>query len=208
MKRAPVDAERARLRSELRARRRSISASDRIAGAQALAEHLLALRGLPVSGHVAGYWAMDGEIALHAWQMQLPPGLTYCLPVLADEGRLGFAPWRAGAPLVTNRFGIPEPDVPKSLLLPPASMALVVMPLVGFDARCERLGMGGGWYDRSFAGARTGSSAKGAGMPMLAGAAFELQRVDALPTAPWDVALDAVCTERQTYYRQLMHEPA
>jgi len=206
MKRAPGDAERARLRSELRARRRSISASDRIAGAQALADHLLALRGLPVSGHVAGYWAMDGEIALHAWQMRLPPGLTYCLPVLADEGRLGFAPWRAGAPLVTNRFGIPEPDVARSALLSPDSMALVVMPLVGFDARCERLGMGGGWYDRSFAGARVGSSVPR--MPMLAGAAFELQRVDALPTAPWDVALDAVCTERQTYYRQPMHEPA
>jgi len=207
MKRAPVDAERARLRSELRARRRSISASDRIAGAQALARQLLDLRGLPASGHVAGYWAMDGEIALHAWQMQLPPGLTYCLPVLADEGRLGFAPWRAGAPLVTNRFGIPEPDVARSALLSPDSMALVVMPLVGFDARCERLGMGGGWYDRSFAGARVGSSAPQR-MPMLAGAAFELQRVDALPTAPWDVALDAVCTERQTYYRQPMHEPA
>ena len=206
MKRAPGDAERARLRSELRARRRSISASDRIAGAQALAVQLLALRGLPVSGHVGGYWAMDGEIALHAWQMRLPPGLTYCLPVLADEGRLGFAPWRAGAPLVTNRFGIPEPDVARSALLSPDSMALVVMPLVGFDARCERLGMGGGWYDRSFAGARVGSSVPR--MPMLAGAAFELQRVDALPTAPWDVALDAVCTERQTYYRQPMHEPA
>jgi 5-formyltetrahydrofolate cyclo-ligase len=208
MKRPPVDAERTQLRSELRARRRSIAASDRIAGAQALSEQLLAFRDLPVAGHVAGYWAMDGEIALHAWQMRLPPELTYCLPVLADEGRLGFAPWRAGDPLVTNRFGIPEPDVPRSVLLAPASMALVVLPLVGFDARCERLGMGGGWYDRSFAESRAGPRAKSPATPVLVGAAFELQRVDALPTAPWDVALDAVCTERQTYYRQPMHEHA
>lgn len=203
-----MDAERTRLRVELRARRRAIAAPERIAAAQDLAIRLLALPGMPLSGYVAGYWAIDGEIALHAWQLQLPPGLTYCLPTLADEGRLGFAPWRPGDPLATNRFGIPEPDVARSTLLAPASMALAVMPLVGFDARCERLGMGGGWYDRSFAESQPGSGEAGRRRPLLVGAAFELQRVEALPTAPWDVVLDAVCTERQTYYRQPTHEPA
>ena len=55
--------------------------------------------------------------------------------------------------------------------------------------------MGGGWYDRTFA-FRGDASA-----PMLVGAAFETQRVDAIDTAPWDVALDAVCTETRTYHR-------
>ena len=203
-----MDIERARLRTELRARRRAIAAPDRIAAAQDLAQRLLALPDAPASGYVAGYWAMDGEIALHAWQMQLPAGLTYCLPVLAEGDLLGFAAWRPGDPLVTNRFGIPEPDVGRSAMLPPASMALVVMPLVGFDVRCERLGMGGGWYDRTFARSSARPSDAKVGRPLLVGAAFEVQRVDALPTAPWDVGLDAVCTERQTYYRQPMHEPA
>lgn len=195
------------MRLELRDRRRALAAPERIAAAQQLARHLLAVHGAPKTGHVAGYWAMDGEIALHAWQLNLPQGLTYCLPVLADEGRLKFAAWRPGDALITNRFGIPEPDVARSSLLDPASMALVVMPLVGFDARCERLGMGGGWYDRSFAATRPrpGHPARA---PMLVGAAFDLQRVEALSTAPWDVALDAICTERQIYYRHPTHESA
>ena len=56
------------------------------------------LLGGPPAAHVAGYWALDGEIALHRWQLQLPEGLTYCLPVLAGDV-LRFAPWRPGQPL-------------------------------------------------------------------------------------------------------------
>lgn len=134
---------------------------------------------------------MDGEIALHAWQLQLPKTITYCLPVLCADEQLRFAPWRAGAPLVTGRFGIPEPDVPLSRLMEAAALDLVVVPLVGFDARCHRLGMGGGWYDRSFA-----FRIKHSAPPWLVGAAFSTQRIDRLPAQPWDVRLDAVCTER------------
>jgi len=194
MKRAPVDAERARLRSELRARRRSISASERIAGAQALAEHLLALRGQPVSGHVAGYWAMDGEIALHAWQMRLPRECVYCLPVLCDDQRLRFAPWRPGDALVSNHHGIPEPDLSPAALLEAASLSLVVVPLVGFDEHGHRLGMGGGWYDRSFAFRHERSAP-----PYLVGAAFALQQMPPLAAEAWDVRLDAICTESRCF---------
>src|SRR4249919_4255258 len=97
------------LRRELRAKRRALPAAIRIAAAEALAARLLTLPYAPVSGPVAGYWAMDGEIALHAWQLRLPRECVYCLPVLADE-LLRFAPWRPGDTLVTNRFGIPEPN--------------------------------------------------------------------------------------------------
>jgi 5-formyltetrahydrofolate cyclo-ligase len=185
---------RARLRRRLRDARRAIPAPARIAAANALAARLLALDGAPVHGHVAGYWAMDGEIALHAWQLGLPPGVTYCLPVLHDDGRLRFAPWRPGAPLVANRHGIPEPEVPADALLDATALAAAVVPLVGFDARGHRLGMGGGWYDRSFAFRATAPAP-----PLLVGAAFELQRIDALDDRPWDVPLDAVCTEHATY---------
>ena len=68
---------RAPLRAELRARRRAIPAAERIAAAERLAGHLLALPLLPPSGDVAGYWAMDGEIALHAFQLRLPRGLRW-----------------------------------------------------------------------------------------------------------------------------------
>lgn len=189
------DDPRARLRRELRQRRRELPAAARIAAADALAERLLALPMAPASGFVAGYWAGDGEIALHRWQLRLPSTLTYCLPVLAEGGHLRFARWQAGQALTANRFGIPEPALAPDALLSPEDMAMVVLPLVGFDAAGGRLGMGGGWYDRSFA-FRRGQTAP----PVLVGAAFSVQQVEpALPCETWDVPLDAVCTELATF---------
>ena len=186
--------DRALLRRELRQRRRDLPASVRIAAANTLADRLLALPFLPSSGHVAGYWAMDGEIGLHAFQLRLPPTLTYCLPLLHADESLRFAPWRAGAPLVTNRFGIPEPDIDPDDALPASEMAMLVLPLVGFDARCNRLGMGGGWYDRSLAFRRETPAP-----PWLVGAGFDVQRVEMLQNEAWDVPLDAVCSEAATH---------
>jgi len=184
---------RASLRRDLRAARRAIPPATRIAAAEALAERVLALPFLPADGHVAGYWAMDGEIALHVLQLRLPRLLRYCLPVLADDGRLRFAPWSPGESLVANRHGIPEPAVDASALLDPRAMSLVLVPLVAFDARGHRLGMGGGWYDRSFSFRNAPGAAP---PPWLVGAGFHLQQVEALAAEPWDVPLDAVCTER------------
>jgi 5-formyltetrahydrofolate cyclo-ligase len=185
--------DRTALRRELRRRRRALSAAERIAAAEHLADRLHALPFACQSGRVAGYWAMDGEIALHVWQLRLPPNVVYCLPVLHEDGRLRFAPWRPGAPLVANRYGIPEPDVPSDALLAADAMDFVVVPLVAFDARGHRLGMGAGWYDRSFA-FRSARAAP----PWLVGAGFAAQQVDALSPGSWDVTLDAVCTEHDT----------
>ena len=191
-------AHRRQLRAELRQRRRDLPAARRIAGADRLAEHLLGLPFAPATGYVAGYWAMDGEIALHAWQLKLPRGCVYCLPVLAGD-RLRFAPWRPGDGLVSNAYGIPEPDVSPGSLLDAQQMTLVVLPLVGFDGRGERLGMGGGWYDRTFAFRQDRPAP-----PWLVGAAFATQQIEALDTADWDVRVDAVCTESDTHvFREL-----
>jgi len=188
-----MTSDRASLRSDLRARRRAIPAPQRIAAADALANRLLELEFAPGSGYVAGYWAMDGEIALHGWQLRLPRELLYCLPVLHEENQLRFAPWRPGDPLVTNRFGIPEPDVEPASALPPQAMSLVVMPLVGFDPGGRRLGMGGGWYDRSFAFRHAAKPP-----PWLVGVGFDAQCVAALDAESWDVLPDAICTETRT----------
>ncbi|PPU39446.1 5-formyltetrahydrofolate cyclo-ligase [Xanthomonas arboricola] len=183
------------LRQQLRALRRSLPATQRLAAADALAERLLALPFAPQTGAVAGYWAMDGEIALHRWQLSLPAGVRYCLPVL--DGRvLRFAPWRPGRGLVSNRYGIPEPDVERTDLLAAEEMALVVAPLTGFDAQCRRLGMGGGWYDRSFAFRHRQTPP-----PWLVGVGFAAQQLAALPTESWDVAVDAICTEHATFLK-------
>ena len=190
----PMSDERGALRRAMRECRRALPAPARLAAADALAARLLALPFAPQSGFAAGYWAMDGEIALHAWQLRLPRAVRYCLPVLHADDTLRFAPWRPGEPLLANRHGIPEPDVPAGALLRPEQLDFAVVPLVAFDARGHRLGMGGGWYDRSFAFRRTQP-----GPPRLAGAAFSLQRADAIAAEAWDVPLDAVCTESDTF---------
>ena len=185
--------DRASLRGELRSRRRAIPAPQRIAAADALGNRLLELAFAPTNGHVAGYWAMDGEIALHSWQLRLPRELVYCLPVLHEDSLLRFAPWRPGDPLVTNRFGIPEPDVEPASALPPEALSLVAMPLVGFDPGGRRLGMGGGWYDRTFAFRHAAMPP-----PWLVGVGFDAQCVAALDAESWDVLPDAICTETRT----------
>jgi len=185
----PVNTDRDSLRRELRARRRELPAAERIAAADALAARLLDLPFAPERGYVAGYWAMDGEIALHSWQLRLPRGCIYCLPVLAGDV-LRFAPWRPGDALATNRYGIPEPDIEPTSALQATEMTFVAMPLVGFDAHGTRLGMGGGWYDRTFSFRRASPAP-----PWLVGVGFDSQCVDALAVQDWDVRPDAICTE-------------
>jgi 5-formyltetrahydrofolate cyclo-ligase len=184
-----MTADRDQLRQQLRASRRAIPVGQRMAAAESLARGLLSLPFAPDTGFVAGYWAMDGEIPLHVWQMRLPPTLVYCLPVLSGE-QLRFAPWCPGEPLVTNRFGIPEPDVQPSDCVEAAAIAMAAVPVVGFDRSGNRLGMGGGWYDRSFAFRKSQPAP-----PWLVGVAFAGQELAELPPRSWDVGLDAVCTE-------------
>lgn len=186
--------DRATLRAALRERRRALTAAQRIAAAEALAERILELPFFPQHGCVAGYWAVDGEIGLHVLQLHLPPTLTYCLPVLHADGSLRFAEWRTGAPLVENRFGIPEPDVAPEACRSAAELSLLLVPLTGFDAAGNRLGMGGGWYDRSLAFRRERPAP-----PWLVGAAYATQCTEQIPVEPWDVRLDAICSEDATW---------
>ena len=98
----------------------------------------------------------------------------------------------------TNRFGIDEPDVPESDWIAASELDLALLPLVGFDEDCNRLGVGGGYYDRSFAfsvGVPLGQR------PFLVGLGYELQRVPQLHPERWDVPLDTVVTELQIYCR-------
>lgn len=183
---------RSALRAELRARRRALPARERMAAAETVAARLRALPEL--QGYVAGYWACDGELPLHAL-LAGPQPFVYCLPVLTAGKRLRFAPWRAGDPLVQNRYGIPEPDLAPTSLLAPEQLDCVLLPLLGFDRHGQRLGSGGGYYDRSFAFLRESASPR---RPCLIGVGYALQEVDALAAEAWDVPLDALVSERET----------
>ena len=180
------------LRQQLRARRAALSPGERLAAADAVARHLSDQPELREPGYVGGYWAVGGEVPLHAVQLRLAPGQVWCLPVVQDDGSLRFAPWRAGDPLANNRFGIPEPDVDPASTLAPDALSLVLVPLLGWDRDGHRLGMGGGYYDRSF-DFRRGRP----GPPWLVGVAYACQELPGLAAEPWDVDLDAMATERE-----------
>ena len=180
---------RASLRQALNSKRLGISAAEKMTAAEIVAERILAK--LPdTGGYLAGYWAMAGELPLHVLQMRLPPQWLWCLPVVQAGRQLRFAPWRNGDALGSNRYGIPEPMLEATSCLAPESMQAVILPLLGFSRSGQRLGMGGGYYDASF-GFRKHNPAP----PVLIGAAFACQEIDAFEAQDWDVALDAVATE-------------
>lgn len=180
------------MRRELSAARRALPARERIAAAEGLARLLASLAPLAEATHVAGYWAMDGEISLHAVMPRLADGVAWCLPRLTPGKRLVFAPWRTGEPLVANRFGIPEPDVELDACLDPDRIDVVLAPLVGFDRAGHRLGTGGGYYDRSFA-----FRLQAGPPPLLVGVGYAMQQRDAIERHDWDVPMDFIATEAE-----------
>ena len=94
---------------------------------------------------------------------------------------------------MANEFGIPEPLLRSRRVTAITRLDLVLTPLVGFDEQGNRLGMGGGFYDRSFAYLRQRQRWR---KPHLLGVAFELQNCEqGLPHQQWDVPLDGVVTE-------------
>jgi len=181
------------LRALQRRKRHALPAVARIAAAEAIATHVSALPTFARPGYVGGYWATGGELPLHVLQLRLRPDQVWCLPCVQDDGSLKFAPWRAGDPLFSNRFGIPEPDVAPSSQLDPAQLQFACVPLLGFTRAGHRLGMGGGYYDRAFA-FRLAAAAP----PHLVGIAYAFQELPDFAAEAWDVPLDVVVTETET----------
>ncbi len=180
------------LRATLRARRQGLSPGERMQSAEAVSNNLLSHHIFIQPGYVAGYWAMDGELPLHVLQMRLRAEQVWCLPCIQPDNSLRFAPWRPGDLLESNRFGIPEPAPTVDAQLSAIDMAAILVPLLGFTRGGGRLGMGGGFYDRTLAFRKQTATA-----PVLIGVGYALQEVDDLPGDPWDVALDAIVTEKE-----------
>ena len=162
-----------------------------------LAERVACLDCFRRAESVAASLAFDGEIdTADTVHMAWDQGKSVYLPVLRPGRTLLFAPYTPTTTLKSNRFGIPEPVVDETKMVTGQSLDLVLVPLVAFDEKGCRLGMGGGYYDRSFAFLlRRPDLCK----PILLGAAFELQKVAELIPQAWDVPLHGIVTEDRTY---------
>jgi 5-formyltetrahydrofolate cyclo-ligase len=187
--------ERQELRAQLKSQRASLTAAERIAAASGVAAVLEQLPEFMVDAHIAGYWAVGGELPLHVALTALNGrGQNYHLPVLTPGRTLRFAPWRQGVALQPNRYGIPEPQCDPADLLTPQALGLVLVPLIGFDRRGHRLGTGGGYYDRTFAFLK---HVVRPAQPVLVGIGYSFQELPALPDQAWDIQMDFVATQRE-----------
>lgn len=181
-----MSSDRQTLRKQLRAQRLQLSDSEQaLAASQAKQQFLDALADtLPKEANLALYLTNDGEISpseICEWCWQ--HDINVYLPVL-DGQALVFARYKRDCEWQKNSFGILEPI--DAAPISGAEMDMVLMPLVGFDAQGGRLGMGGGFYDRTFENK--------AQRTHLIGLAHDCQEVDSLPIASWDVPLSGILT--------------
>jgi 5-formyltetrahydrofolate cyclo-ligase len=187
------------LRRAIRQARRALTPRQQrdhgVAVANRLRRESLFLR----AARIAAYLAADGEIdPMPLLRAALAAGKRCYLPVLHPLGgpSLWFCEWREGDPLVPNRFAIPEPEPRRRPPHRAWQIDLLLVPLVAFDAHGNRLGMGGGYYDRTLAYLHHRTHWR---RPHVVGLAHALQRVDALPKNAWDIPVDGVITERETH---------
>ena len=175
------------LRAQLRAERDAfaIEASEAILAPAHFVEKLTP--GLIVATYVAiGSEADPTQLAAAAAQQ----GCKLALPfVIGRAEPIRFLAWEMGEPLVDGPFGLRQPHAER----PEVAPNVILTPLVGFDARLNRLGQGAAHYDRAFA--RYPDA-------MRIGVAWSVQEVPAIPTEIWDVPLHAVITEKGMTWHQ------
>jgi len=178
------------LRSHMRQTRRSLSTTAQKLAGHRLKQQLNQNPSFKYAKHIALYLANDGEvITLPAIQQAWLNGQKVYLPVLDPirKGFLWFVEYQANSRMRVNRFGITEPDPRFNKHMPPRFLSVVGLPLVAFDPQGNRLGMGGGFYDRSFEFCRYEGI-----KPQLFGLAHHCQEVKTLPTESWDIQLTGI----------------
>jgi 5-formyltetrahydrofolate cyclo-ligase len=178
--------DKALLRRELRRRRQALSSEQQHAAAAAVTRHIEVLQDWQSARRIALYLAADGEIdTAPLAALARAQAKELYLPVILPDNSLTFARWQQGATLHPNRYGIPEPPEPV-VSSPAGGLDLIVLPLVGWDRRGGRLGMGGGFYDRTL------EEVSG---PRLLGLGHSCQELETVPLQAWDVRLDFVATD-------------
>jgi 5-formyltetrahydrofolate cyclo-ligase len=187
------------VRKDARSKRRAVSAAQQKSAARHLLRKLVTTSLFRFSKRIAFTMAADGEIdpSLLLAEAQRRGKECY-LPVISPIGapRLRFKRWRKGETLRRNFYDIAEPR--EGRYCPPHTLSLVLLPLVAFDANCNRLGMGKGYYDRTFAFRRLSARHR----PVMVGLAHECQRVERLEVEAWDLPLDGIVTDQHWYRSQ------
>lgn len=187
-----VDEGKRNLRRKARRTRENLQAETGSVAAAELANRFLATIPCDLSAVVAGYWPMGSEIDVRPLCRRLrDAGVSTALPVVSNKSQpLIFRVWEKATELAPGPYGTHQPTEASRTVAPD----ILLVPLLAFDARGNRLGYGGGYYDRTLTALRALRSV------LAIGVAFDGQRVDRLEVGVHDAPLDGVVTERDAYY--------
>ena len=188
-----------KLRQSFRERRNSLSLEAHNTAAQAVVQRCEDSKLFDNCKHVALYTSFNGELntspLIHAlWQRKI----SVYLPVIHPfcKGYLLFLRYTDNTPMQSNQFGILEPKLDVSQIILPTQLDILFTPLVAFDDHGNRLGMGGGFYDRTLKALQTASSST---QPKVIGLALDIQKTNLLPTESWDIPLPFILTPSKLY---------
>ena len=187
---------RSQLRKEIRQRRNTLSVIQQRNAAIALATSLSSHSKIQAANRIAVYLTNDGELGTSifidwCWQQQKEVYLPVVHPF--SSGNLLFLRYQQDSKLISNAFGILEPKLDVTKVCPLTELDIICTPLVAFDETGARLGMGGGFYDRSLAHWQQTKL-----YPL--GLAHDCQLVKNIPVESWDIPLPEIITPSKNYF--------
>lgn len=179
--------EKANLRNGRLAARDAIPPAERLEKNLSLTAHGVGAISISAGTTVSGFLPIRSEVDLKPLMASFAAeGARLCLPAILDRETIVFRQYRPDAELISMGFGTFGPAEHEPVLQPD----IMLVPLAAFDAFGNRIGYGGGYYDRAIHQMRE----KG-GNPRLIGIAFDCQEVASVPVEPHDIRLDAILTE-------------
>lgn len=176
-------------RKEKRTQRQNIDDTSRLEKSQLICQKVLCTTAYQKAECIGAYLSLPEEVDVQSIiQQAWADGKSVFLPVVLAWGvPLKFAPYTPNTALKKDCLDIDIPDVDPKDYIDATALDLVVTPLVAFDEKDNRIGMGGGFYDRTFAFKKTQAT------PCLIGVAFAVQKVDGIITVnEWDIRPDVI----------------
>ncbi|BAJ03508.1 5-formyltetrahydrofolate cyclo-ligase [Shewanella violacea] len=186
--------ERQSIRTQIRQARRALTAEQQSTYATQAAKLMLTQPKILEAKHLALYLSNDGELdTAPLIQALWALGIKLYLPRLHpfSQGNLIFMAYTPETEMLKNSYGIAEPKLDIRGLIPSEKLDVIITPLVAFDTQGNRMGMGGGYYDRTLASHRSQDK------PYPVGYAHDCQQLDSLPCEHWDVPLPLLITPTQ-----------
>ena len=184
------------LREHLKLKRKNLSRKASNDMSHAISQKVIRSKCLHQQTNVGIYHPVNGEAnTLPLIDFMWSINKQVFLPII-NKKNLKFGKLNPDSKLTKNHFGIPEPSITKENQISANHLDMVFVPLVAFDLNGFRIGMGSGYYDRTF---EKKLAIKDTKSPVLIGLAYEFQKQECLNHQPWDVPLDMVVTEIKAY---------